>query len=65
MTWILEAAVHKPIAKKETVAFLKICYNFLEKKNIIINTFPSPFGATAPIWALAYLHETLRFTSAY
>jgi hypothetical protein len=21
------------------------------------------FGATAPIWALAYLHETLRFTS--
>jgi hypothetical protein len=20
------------------------------------------FGATAPIWALAYLHETLRFT---
>jgi hypothetical protein len=24
-----------------------------------------PFGATAPIWALAYLHETLRFTSVY
>jgi hypothetical protein len=23
------------------------------------------FGATAPIWALAYLHETLRFTSVY
>jgi hypothetical protein len=22
-------------------------------------------GATAPIWALAYLHETLRFTSVY
>jgi hypothetical protein len=22
------------------------------------------FGATAPIWALAYLHETLRFTPA-
>jgi hypothetical protein len=21
------------------------------------------FGATAPVWALAYLHETLRFTS--
>jgi hypothetical protein len=21
------------------------------------------FGATAPIWVLAYLHETLRFTS--
>jgi hypothetical protein len=24
-----------------------------------------PFGTTAPIWALAYLHETLRFTSVY
>jgi hypothetical protein len=23
------------------------------------------FGATAPIWALAYLHEILRFTSVY
>jgi hypothetical protein len=23
------------------------------------------FGATAHIWALAYLHETLRFTSVY
>jgi hypothetical protein len=23
------------------------------------------FGATAPIWALAYLSETLRFTSVY
>jgi hypothetical protein len=22
-------------------------------------------GATAPIWALAYLHETLLFTSVY
>jgi hypothetical protein len=25
----------------------------------------SPFGATALIWALAYLHETFRFTSVY
>jgi hypothetical protein len=23
------------------------------------------FGATASIWALAYLHETLRFTSVF
>jgi hypothetical protein len=23
------------------------------------------FGATALIWALAYLHETFRFTSVY
>jgi hypothetical protein len=22
-------------------------------------------GATAPIWALAYFHETLRFTSVF
>jgi hypothetical protein len=26
---------------------------------------PPPLGATAPIWALAYLHETLRFISVY
>jgi hypothetical protein len=23
------------------------------------------FGATAPVWALAYLHETLRFISVF
>jgi hypothetical protein len=23
------------------------------------------FGATAHLWALAYLHETFRFTSVY
>jgi hypothetical protein len=23
------------------------------------------FGATAPVWALAYLHETLRLTSGF
>jgi hypothetical protein len=23
------------------------------------------FGATAPVWALAYLHETHRFTSVF
>jgi hypothetical protein len=30
-----------------------------------ITSFFIPFGATARIWALAYLHETLRFTSVY
>jgi hypothetical protein len=25
----------------------------------------STFDTTAPIWALAYLHETLYFTSGY
>jgi hypothetical protein len=29
------------------------------------STYFFSFGATAPIWALAYLHETLRFTSVY
>jgi hypothetical protein len=35
--------------------------------NQVISTFTKvmSFGATAPIWALAYLHETLRFTSIY
>jgi hypothetical protein len=34
----------------------------LNKGNIIVF---SPFGATAPIGALAYLHETFRFTSVF
>jgi hypothetical protein len=29
---------------------------------IIIIIIIPPFGTTAPIWALAYLNETLRFT---
>jgi hypothetical protein len=32
---------------------------------IIFPKFFFSFGATAPIWVLAYLHETLRFTSVY
>jgi hypothetical protein len=28
-------------------------------------TFSFFLGATAPIWTLAYLHETLRFTSVF
>jgi hypothetical protein len=31
---------------------------------LIVKVFFS-FGAIALIWALAYLHETLRFTSVY
>jgi hypothetical protein len=30
-----------------------------------IYTYFFSFGATAPIWALACRHETLRFTSVY
>jgi hypothetical protein len=29
------------------------------------NEFYFSFGAIAPIWALAHLHETLRFTTVY
>jgi hypothetical protein len=32
----------------------------LELKNIFFS-----FGATAPIWAMAYLHEIFRFTSVF
>jgi hypothetical protein len=32
--------------------------------SVYVNSFFS-FGATAHIWALAYLHETFRFTSVY
>jgi hypothetical protein len=31
--------------------------------NVLLKVFF--FDATAPIWALAYLHETLRFTSVF
>jgi hypothetical protein len=36
---------------------------FLYYKQVMKYFFP--FGATAHIWALAYLHETFRFTSVY
>jgi hypothetical protein len=36
------------------------------RKDLVSNyVFPFPIGATGPIWALAYLHETFRFTSVY
>jgi hypothetical protein len=35
----------------------------------LIQSYPVQYifslGATAPIWALSYLHETLRFTSVF
>jgi hypothetical protein len=38
----------------------------VDKKEILrtVSNFFS-IGATAPIWALAYLHETLCFTSVF
>jgi hypothetical protein len=30
---------------------------------VAVNNVFFSFGATTPIWALAYLHETLRFAS--
>jgi hypothetical protein len=49
--------------------FLKILVGIIESISLIrfkknSNHFFS-FGARAPLWALVYLHETLRFTSAY
>jgi hypothetical protein len=32
---------------------------------LLLNIYIFLFGAAAPIWALAYLHETLRLTSVY
>jgi hypothetical protein len=34
-------------------------------KDVFKITFFFSFGATGPICTLAYLHETLRFTSVY
>jgi hypothetical protein len=38
---------------------------YLKKQGIGMTTPDMSFGATAPIWALAHLYETLRFTSLY
>jgi hypothetical protein len=35
----------------------------VSKNTDITDVFP--FGATAPIWAMDYLRETLRFASVY
>jgi hypothetical protein len=47
---------------------MKYCLN-LQITEMILKTGKSKgiffFGATTPIRALAYLHETLRFTSVY
>jgi hypothetical protein len=37
----------------------------LDNKHDSINADFFFIGATAPVWALAYLHETLRFTSVF
>jgi hypothetical protein len=42
----------------------QLMINIILKSTSSKTTFPS-FGARAPIWALAYLHETLRFASIF
>jgi hypothetical protein len=42
-----------------------VVYEVLERRRAKNFFFVFPFGATAPISALVYLHETLRFTSVY
>jgi hypothetical protein len=44
-------------------SFIKISY--VENSRTDWTFFFPSFGATGPIWALAYLHETLHFTSVY
>jgi hypothetical protein len=52
-----------------SLIILKFFYEYRRKNwGILVDALQryfSPLGATAPIWALAYLHETPRFTSVY
>jgi hypothetical protein len=49
----------KPICEYCCIIFW--CSSHLHSQSVLF--IFSPFGATAPIWALAYLRETLHFTS--
>jgi hypothetical protein len=40
-------------------------YFYTVRKIFLNDSYFFFFGATAPIWALAYLHESLRFTSVF
>jgi hypothetical protein len=42
----------------------QVRYVTAQNPSILVQNFFF-FGATAPIWALAYFHETLHFTSVY
>jgi hypothetical protein len=46
---------------------IKMQFTYQIQFNLITITFDyfPYFGVTAPIWALVYLHETLRFTLIY
>jgi hypothetical protein len=51
-----------------TAVRITITFHYHLHKSLLLN--PANyiiffFGATARIWALAYLHETLRFTSVF
>jgi hypothetical protein len=49
------------------VEWIHLAHNNFQRRDVInavIKLFFS-FSAKAQIWALAYLHETLRFISAY
>jgi hypothetical protein len=53
--------------RKQLYIFTTVfCFNlFIEFCVTISHSHVFFFGARAPIWALAYLHETLRFTSVF
>jgi hypothetical protein len=58
----MDLYIHSPIRLHGVVL------NYLSTGTTLLLPLPYlffPFGATAHIWALAYLHETLRFTSVF
>jgi hypothetical protein len=59
MLLLLLLLLRKRLRCDVRVSKLRHCATLL---NLITTVF---FGSTAPIWALAYLHETLRFTSIF
>jgi hypothetical protein len=59
-----------PVASQDFVSCGNYCHVYgVTKDGVWIGNWICwilfSYGATAPIWALAYLHETLRFTSVF
>jgi hypothetical protein len=52
-----------PVAMTEVYWLLNIPKEWYD--TVCVIKFFFSFGATAPIWTLAYLYETLRFASGY
>jgi hypothetical protein len=65
--WRLCTAETRSDEKWWLVAFKTDIYAYERYINVTgcLKQYFFSFGATAHIWALAYLHETFRFTSVY